>query len=177
MKIKYNKIGFTLVEIMLVSVLLAIMLGSIYTVLNTGRLSMSAGETQLTIQQESRRGLNAMIKELRQTSPSNITDVPADGLEYNSITFQIPSNISVNGTAWSSSIQYSLGGLNGAQLISTQSGSQRVLANYITSVIFTRDAMAADLLSVQVTARKNTFSGFSSGQSNITLFSKIKLRN
>jgi prepilin-type N-terminal cleavage/methylation domain-containing protein len=172
-----KKLGFTLVEVMLVAVLLSILLGSIFAVLNTGRISMSAGETQLTIQQECRRGLNSMVKELRQSSSLKITDVPANGVNYTSITFQIPANISMNSTTWSSSIQYSLGGLNGTQLIRTQPGAQRILANYISSVIFTRSASTPNLLNVRVNARKNTFAGFTARQSDITLFSKIKLRN
>jgi len=169
--------GLTLFEIIIVVFLFSITLGAIFTALATARTSWKAGSSQLTVQQEARRGLNTMLKELRQGRLSTITGVPTDGTNYSTITFQIPSSISAGGTTWSSNIQYSLGGLQNAQLLRTQDGNQRVLANNISALNFSRNASATDVINVNVSTEKNTFPGLGTTQSNITLNSQIKARN
>ncbi|MEK6732521.1 MAG: prepilin-type N-terminal cleavage/methylation domain-containing protein [Candidatus Omnitrophota bacterium] len=174
--IKNNK-GFTLIEIMVVVFLFSIIFAAIFSVLGTGRNSMSVGESQIGVQQACRNGLDAMMKELRQADVSTIIGVPANGVNYNSITFQIPTTVGAAGITWSSNIQYALGGLNGTQLIRTQSGSQKVLANNIAAVSFNRLAASQTVLNISITAQKNTFPGFTARQSNVTLTSQVKLRN
>ncbi|MDP2911284.1 MAG: hypothetical protein Q8N76_03000, partial [Candidatus Omnitrophota bacterium] len=63
------------------------------------------------------------------------------------------------------------------QLIRTQSGSQKVLANNIAAVSFNRLAVSQNVLNISITAQKNTFPGFSARQSNITLNSQVRIRN
>lgn len=172
-----NNKGFTLVEIIIVAFLFSIISAAIFSVLATGRNSLSAGESQMSVQQACRNSLDAMVKELRQTAASKIPDVPANGVNYSSITFQVPTVISATGPTWSADIRYSLGGLNGMQLLRTQSGNQRVMGNNISSLIFNRSAASPNVVNVSVTAQKNTFSGFTARQSTITLTSQVKLRN
>jgi len=174
---KKNNKGFTLFEIILVAFLFSIISAAIFSVLATGRNSMSAGESQMSVQQACRNSLDAMVKEMRQTAASKIPDVPATGVNYSSITFQVPTAISATGPTWSSNIQYSLGGLNGTQLLRTQSGNQKVLGNNISSVVFNRSVANPSVVNISVTAQKNTFSGFTARQSSITLTSRVKLRN
>lgn len=174
--IKNNK-GFTLIEMMVVVFLFSIIFAAIFTVMGTGRNSLSVGESQIGVQQACRNGLDAIMKELRQSGVSTITGVPANGTNYSSITFQIPTVIGAAGITWSSNIQYALGGLNGAQLIRTQSGSQKVLANNISAISFNRLAVSQNVLNISITAQKNTFPGFTAMQSNITLNSQVRIRN
>lgn len=174
--IKDNK-GFTLLEILVVVFLFSIVSAAIFSVLATGRNSLSAGESQIGVQQACRNGLDSMIKELRQAGVSTIIGVPANGTDYSSIAFQIPTAIAATGITWSSNIQYALGGLNNAQLLRTQSGSQRVLANNISALSFNRSAANPNVVNISVTAQKNTFPGFTARQSTITLVSQVKLRN
>lgn len=174
---RLHRLGLTLIEIMLVVFLFSIILAAIFSVLATGRMSWNAGESQIGVQQAARNGLDSMIKELRQAGISTITDVPSNGINYSSITFQIPTAISATGITWSSSIQYSLGGLNGNQLLRTQAGSQKVLANNISALSFNRSAANPNVVNVSITAQKNTFPGFTARQSTITLSSQVKLRN
>lgn len=169
--------GLTLTEIIIVIFLFSIILTAIFTVLAAARTSWKSGSSQLSVQQEARRGLNAMAGELRQVRLSTITGVPADGSNNISVTFQIPVAISETGTTWSTNIQYSLGGLNGAQLLRTQDGTQRVLANNVSLLNFTRDASAPATINISITAQKSTFPGFSVSQSNITLNTEVKVRN
>nr|MBU1328121.1 prepilin-type N-terminal cleavage/methylation domain-containing protein [Candidatus Omnitrophota bacterium] len=169
--------GFTLLEIIIVVFLFSVISAAIFSVLATGRNSLSAGESQIGVQQACRNGLDSMIKELRQAGVSTITDVPANGTNYSSITFQIPTSIAATGITWSSNIQYALGGLNNAQLLRMQSGSQRVLANNISALSFNRSATNPNVVNISVTAQKNTFPGFTARQSTITLVSQVRLRN
>ena len=172
-----NNKGFTLVEIIIVAFLFLIISAAIFSVLATGRNSFSAGESQMSVQQACRNSLDAMVKELRQAAALTISDVPANGTNYATITFQIPVSISATGPTWSANIQYSLGGLNGKQLIKTQSGNQKILGNNISTVNFSRSAANPNVVNISVTAQKNTFSGFTARQSAITLTSQVRLRN
>jgi prepilin-type N-terminal cleavage/methylation domain-containing protein len=172
-----NTKGFTLLEIMIVVFLFSVISTAIFSVLASGKNSLSAGESQVGVQQACRNGLDSMIKELRQASVSTITGVPADGTNYSSITLQIPTAIGATGITWSSSIQYALGGLNGAQLLRTQSGSQRVLANNVSALSFNRSVANPSVVNISITAQKNTFPGFTARQTTITLVSQVRLRN
>lgn len=169
--------GLTLIEIIIVVFLFTIILAAILTALATARTSWKSGSSQLSVQQEARKGLNAMTKELRQARLSTIAGVPADGGNYGSITFQIPEGISETGTTWSTNIQYSLGGLNNAQLLRVQDGAQRVLANNISALLFNRNLSSPEVINISITAQKSTFPGFSAIQSNIILNSEVKVRN
>lgn len=172
-----RKKGLTLLEVIIVVLLFSVILAALFSALATARNSWASGGSQLSVQQEARKGLAVITEELRQARLSTIVGVPDDGANYNSITFQIPSTITAGGTTWSTNIQYSVGGLNNAQLIRTQDSAQRVLANNISSLIFSRSALKPDVINAAVSAQKNTLPGFTSSQSSITLNSKIKVRN
>lgn len=169
--------GLTLIELLLVVLLFSITMAAIFSVLATGRNSWNAGESQINVQQAARNGLDSMVKELRQAGVSTISGVPANATNYSSITFQIPTAIGLAGITWSTSIQYSLGGLNNSQLLRTQSGSQRVLANNISALSFNRSASNPNVINISITAQKNTFPGFTARQSTITLGSQVRVRN
>lgn len=172
-----NRSGLTLIEIIIASLLFSIMLAAIFSLLAVSRKTWDTNESQLVVQQEVRRGLSEMVKELRQLRLSSITGVPNDGTPYPSITFQIPETISESGTTWSSNIQYSLGGLGNSQILRTKDASQRVLANNISNLSFTRNALTPDVINISLTCQKNTFPGFSSIQSSLTLNTEVKARN
>ncbi|MDP2921413.1 MAG: prepilin-type N-terminal cleavage/methylation domain-containing protein [Candidatus Omnitrophota bacterium] len=169
--------GFTLIEIVVVAFLFSIISAAIFSVLATGRNSLTSGESRVGVVQACRNGLDSMIKELRQAGAATITGVPANGTNYSSITFQIPAAIASAGITWSNAIQYSLGGLNGTQLIRTQSGNQKVLANNISAVSFNRSAANPNVVNINITAQKNTFPGFTAGQTIVTLSSQVRARN
>lgn len=174
---RLEKAGLTLIEIIVVIFLFSIISAAIFSVLATGRNSLTSGESQIGVQQACRNGLDAMVKELRQAGVSTITGVPANSANYSSIMFQIPAAIAETGITWSGNIQYTLGGLNGSQLIRTQSGSQRVLANNISALSFNRASANPNVVNISITAQKNTFPGFTARQTNITLVSNVRLRN
>jgi len=172
-----DKKGLTLVEVSIVIFLFSILLTAILTLLVTARISWKSGGSQLTVQQEGRKGLGSIVRELRQARLSTISGVPADGTSHNSITFQIPASISESGTIWSTDIQYSLGGLNNSQLIRIQDGNQRVLANNISALSFSRSASKPETINISIAEQKNTFPGFDIIKSNITFNSEVTVRN
>lgn len=169
--------GITLVEAMIVMLLFSIILTAILSALAVAKNSWESGGSQLSVQQEARRGLNSMSKELRQADLSNIAGVPADGGNYSSVTFQIPQTITAICTTWSTSIQYLISGLNNAQLIRIQDGNQRVLANNISALSLSRNAATPKVINITITGQKNTFPGLSVIQSDITLHTEIRVRN
>ena len=176
MRPKKNK-GMTLTETMIALFIFSIILAAIFSALAVARTSWKSGGSQVTVQQEARKGLNSMIKELRQAGLSSIAGVPADGVNYTYITFQIPVSITAGGTTWSTNIQYAVGGLNNTQLIRTQDGTQRVLANNLSSLTFSRSVAEPDVINISIAVQKDTFPGISVIQSDITINSEVQVRN
>ncbi|MBU3933383.1 MAG: prepilin-type N-terminal cleavage/methylation domain-containing protein [Candidatus Omnitrophica bacterium] len=149
--------GFTLVELMVVIFIFSIIMAATFGVLSTGRQSWHTGSTQVELQQETRRAMDRMVRELRESGSTHIS-IPVGG---GSITFQVPIDediidttvdddvLDVNGNIeWGAggnlgrSIQYLLGGLNNRQLlrrvlngypIGVQVGADVILANNIRS--------------------------------------------
>lgn len=59
--------GFTLVELMVVVVIFLIIIAAIYGVLSMGRQSWHTGNTQVEMQQETRKAMDRMVKEIRES--------------------------------------------------------------------------------------------------------------
>ena len=133
--------GFTLIEIMVVFTVFSIIIGAIYAVFTVGNQSWLQGAAQVDVQQEARRAMDWMIRELRESRDSGIT-IASGG---SSITFEIPSNLGSTDIIWDYQVQYFL---SGAQLMRTLSDKStgvpiaidvnRVLANDVNNLQFTR---------------------------------------
>lgn len=89
-----NKLGLTLIETMVVLVIFAFIIAAIYGTSTTGRTSWSTGEALVALQQATRTNLEEMVRELRLSTPANVT-VAAD---QGSISFSIPFD--GNGNGW-----------------------------------------------------------------------------
>ena len=166
--------GFSLIEFMIVLLIFSIIMGSVFSVMTVSKTSWYSGSTQIEVQQETRRGMDRMVKELRQTNPTKITGVPANGTPYNSISFRL-SVVDANGnTTWSSTINYSLGGLNNQQILRTENSQQEVLANNIINLQFERSVSTSNVLEINLLSQKSIILGHNIGTS---LTSQIKLRN
>lgn len=172
--------GFTLVEIMIVFAIFSIIGAAIFATLTMGRKSWHTGDVQVEMQQEVRKAMNSMVKELRQSGPAVIVGVPADGAPYSAITFQIPEDTDNDGDVidgsgnieWGSQITYSLGGLNGEQLLRIQSGD-RVLANNIQSLQFTRSGFGEEITITLIAEKDTVFQRILTA----ALTSQVTLRN
>lgn len=174
--------GFTLVEVMIVLAIFSIVGGAIFATLAIGRTSWQSGNVQVEVQQESRRGINRMVKELRQSGSATIVGVPADGEYHNSIAFQMPEDIDGDGDVvdangnieWGSQITYSMGGLDGKQLLRSKGGQVEVLANNITNFQFRRQATTPSIIEITLQSQKTTIQGQLIGT---TLSTQVRLRN
>ena len=154
--------GFSLVEILITVLLFSLVFMASFAVLTAGKNSWYTGDVEVEINQEIRKGLLTMNRQLRQSRSSVITGVFPDGNYYNSITFKIPEDIDADGDVidalgnmeWSDDITYSLNARN--QIIRTLSGNTTILANYISNLQFRRPAGSPDVIQIYVTAQKET---------------------
>ncbi|MFH1479173.1 MAG: prepilin-type N-terminal cleavage/methylation domain-containing protein [Candidatus Omnitrophota bacterium] len=171
--------GFSLIELVLVIFIFSIITGVLFGFLSHARNSWYIGGSKVDLQNETRRALHEITKDLRQTRASTITGVPEDNLNHNSIIFQIPTNISDAGvTTWSDPIQYILGGLNNRQILKTDGTTQRVAANDISQLAFRRDPAKANTIYITIIGQKASFLQIAIPQPiTITINSEIKMRN
>jgi len=88
-------LGFTLVELIVVSALLMIVGGGLFTVFMTGQISYLSADAYVQVQQEARRAFDNVVRELREAGPSTGPPPPiisVTGPPYpatNQLNFQI----------------------------------------------------------------------------------------
>lgn len=172
--------GFSLVEALVSVFIFSLLFAALFMVLYGGQASWYTADTQTEVNQKARRPVLTMVKELRQTRSSEIIDVPADGNNYNTITFKIPEDVDGDGDVidalgrieWSGNINYSLNADN--QIIRTTPSGPLVLADNISSLQFMRPVGSSDVIQISVTAQKNTVWG---RNLESTISSSFKMRN
>ncbi|MFA5096127.1 MAG: prepilin-type N-terminal cleavage/methylation domain-containing protein [Candidatus Omnitrophota bacterium] len=168
--------GFTLVEVMVTSVVLAILVVALFLVLSLGQRSWLSADVSIQLRQEISRALVSMSGELSATSPARINLIlnnPAG-----SVTFNIPDT-SGDGIAvdtagdieWSPAITYSLNAANQIQR-SVAGGAVTILAGSITALQFTR--IQNEVVRMDLTASKVSGSGSTVQDSGQAV---VKLRN
>lgn len=163
--------GFSLIELMIVSAIFVFLLGVILGFINFGNISWQSGSSKITVNQELRRGMEAMGRDLSQAKASTISILPGGSL--NSISFQMARDLNNDGAISLSSgvleglqpsdpyITYSMvfnaAGFN--QLIKTSNGSTSVLANYLTGLQFTRDLSSQNIIYISLSGEKSSIAG------------------
>lgn len=186
------KKGFGLVEMLVVAAIFTFIITAVFNVLLTGSRGFETGDVQIEVEQEARRAIDYMVKELRQTNANKIS-TPASGMSASIITFEIPCDVDADGDVisatggveWSNdaganrigTITYSMSG--GQILRALSLGGQAVLANRITALSFNRP-LGKDLIEISLTAEKYALKGFSSAGNpkvTINLNSQVKVRN
>lgn len=140
-----NRRGMTLLEIMVAITILTLILGSLFTVAQSLSETTKVQNARITAGDEARRGMQFLVKELRQASRQSIAwgDLPTTTLSY-----RVPvdadgngSAVDVNGNIELSdprTIQADADDLNGdglttSQLILIDGTTVRVLANNLTT--------------------------------------------
>lgn len=82
--------GLTLVEVLLTTFIVGIIFAALLFTLNMGNLSSVVSGGKLEVQQEVRRAMDWMVKDLRQTSRTQLAVIDSNG---NNVTFvQLLSN-------------------------------------------------------------------------------------
>lgn len=172
--------GFTLVEIMVTTFLVLLIFTALFMVLAGGRASWYTGEAQVGLNEEIRKPLLTINRELRQSRTSQISGVPADDNFYTQITFKLPEDTDGDGDVidasgnieWSGNINYALNADN--QIIRSAPSGSSILANSIFNLQFMRPSGNPNTIQIYIGAQKTTVTGRTL-QSNIT--SSVKLRN
>lgn len=188
--------AFTLVELMVVILIFSIIAAAVFGVLSMGRKAWHNGTTQVELQQETRRAMDRMVKELRQSSATRI----ATSFSGDSIVFQVPvdwdndGDVDVGGNIeWGAednlgwAIQYLLGGLNNQQLlrrvleafpVGNPVQQDTTLANNIDSNNPPPNALkfitSPRMVDIEITAQKETALG---RRIESNLHSQVNLRN
>lgn len=155
--------GFTLLEILVAVSIFTLLILAIFGIMDLGRASWFTGSAAVEVHQEIIKPFMTMEKELRKTSPGQVS--LTSGTSGSSFTFKIPQDINGDGTVldasgnieWSANITYALNSSN--QITRTASGAASVLANNISSLQFTRPASSVDIIQIDITARKTSVTG------------------
>lgn len=170
-----NNSGFTFAEVVITTIIFLLLIMALYVVFTTGKSSWQIGNVYIELQQELRKALDWTAEELRQSGSLVISNVPANGNWYNTISFRIPQGVTNGNLIWQvQQIQYLLGGLNGRQLLRQLGTEQKVLANNITSFQVRRQATARNIVEISLQAEKTSTSGHLV-RANLSF--QIKLRN
>lgn len=146
--------GFTLAESMVTIMIFAIIIGALYVALRAGDENWQTNKTRMELQQELRKAMEWMKFELMQAGNASITNVPANGTSYTTITFKVPTGVSNGSITWdANSIVYQV---SSNQLQRVYNGATRILATNITTLQFERQATTSDILEVSLTAQGTT---------------------
>lgn len=113
--------GFTLIEIMIVTLILGIIIGGIFGVLYVADKSWSFDMALLELQQAVRQAMDGMTREVRQSRPASIT------ILNNTLSFYVPNISKV--------IRYALS-TNNSIIRRHPQQVVKVLANNITGLNF-----------------------------------------
>ena len=163
--------GFTLVEALVTVIFFSLILGACYLILLAGTDSWQVNSVKIEIQQEARKAADWIKQDLIQSGASTITNVPADGNWYTTITFKTTTGASGGNIAWSSQTTQFL--LSSNQLI-RRTATDKVCAKDIQALQFRRQAASPSIVTVSVQTQKNTTKGLT-----LTMTSnfEVKMRN
>lgn len=191
-----SKIGFSLVELLIVIAALGMVLAATMLMFTSGHQSMRSGDAYLQVQQEARRALGAMSRELREADhiDTDITAQGEDAVDAARLNFQIARGYDVAGCeddaiCWGNEdsndgwVHYLR---NGAQLVRCQSdAADTVIADYSACRVLANDAQAFEVsytdasrtvsMELHVEKSSDMLPGGASGTG--TLHTHVRLRN
>lgn len=158
------KKGLTLIELMVVLLIFTIVFSAIFAILTVGRSSWQIGNMQIQVQQEARRAMEAMTRQLR--GASNIDPYSfADGVSVDYLKFTLEGEV----------VEFTVNETRQLQRIS--GATTRVLANNIGDE---RDyplqfhLLGGGVVYITLTAKGQTESGY---LVRTSLNSQVLLRN
>lgn len=153
---KNTEKGFTLAEILVsVAIVLFVFLG-VYEVLNVGNISWFTDMGMLDLQQEARLAMDGITREIRQSSPYDVS-ITNGGQK---VEFYIPDV--------SNSISYFI---QNSQLVREHPiGTEKVLSGDLTSLDF---SLASDTVTIQLTVGKTA----QNRNLSFSLAERVRLRN
>ena len=197
---RWGQRGFSLVEVMVASVIAAGMALSLGMVLRAGARGWQTGQDQMTTSSELRRGIQSMARELAQTRSDQlevqaVAGGPwgawpagnpglAAGTSYPGIRFKVPEIVAPNTTVldaggavtWSTNpIIYDLAPVTGGlqQLQKTQAGVVSPMAYGVTALSFVRRSANPLVVEMNVTVQQ----GAANGAQPVPTSTRVRLRN
>jgi prepilin-type N-terminal cleavage/methylation domain-containing protein len=171
--------GFTLIEILVTSLIMAVIIGGVLAVLKAADITWNQGQGVLGLQQQARQSLTVMEREIRQSNSNNISITNGGA----NIEFFIPTDITTSSVTYSQHIKYYL---SGSQLIREHPiGTTRVLGNNISSVVFCcwqgaacgTDCSGSTILSISLAAGQTVRGRPLNFPLSGLLTEKVRLRN
>jgi len=170
--------GFTLVEILFVSLIFTLLILAAFQLMETGRSSYFTGDVSVQLRQEIIKTFMRMERELKETRPSQIN--LGSGTSSSSLTFRIPQDNDGDGTIlnssgnveWSGNITYALNSSH--QITRTASGLTTIIANNVINLQFTRPISPVNILQIDITVQKTSALGRLRQDSDQII---IKMRN
>ncbi len=165
--------GFTLVEIMTVSAISVILIGSLLMFLIRGFRIINTGEKSIELQQELNRALVWISDDLKQTAPAQI-NLPANGQWLNLGAFNIPTGVNPAGRIiWPINNWNIVYNLSDNNLARTFNGQTMVVANSLTRAVYRRTA--ANPREVEVVLNATNQTGYGIMQDSIVF--NVTMRN
>ena len=174
-KFRSSKSGITLIEAIVTIAIFSMIFGACLQVLLAGTDSWQTSDVKVRLQQDLRKGMEKIKDDISQSGASVITNVPADGTTFHTITFKKATGISSGSITWdANTVNYVKGGTGSTQLLRTYNGSSRVVANNISSVDFRRVSASSNIVQVTLNGQLNSVRGHTLTDS---LSFNVQLRN
>lgn len=168
--------GFTFIEILIVIAIFGLITAGLFSVLIVADLSWHEDMSRVDLEQEARRAMDGMVRELRQSKTSNITI--SNGNQ--TIEFAIPVNITSSPVTYSENITYSLNTTN-HMIVRTIGGTDSVtIGSYINYLNFnntTSNIIEISLNTKKTMRGKEIFFPPEIGGVEQYLTEKVRLRN
>ncbi|MBU2063176.1 MAG: prepilin-type N-terminal cleavage/methylation domain-containing protein [Candidatus Omnitrophica bacterium] len=177
---RLNMRGFTLVELMVVATIFVMLILAIFAISSGGTRAWFTSEAQMDINMQARRIIQQMTDEISQAGPGRVTITNISASEDN-IIFQMPVSFALGVLTWSDQIQYSLGGINGQQIVRARIDpatsvvlETQTFANYVTALRFNYIDTEQDALAITLTLIRQSVAG---DNLQIQLNSQVAFRN
>ncbi|MFA5164728.1 MAG: prepilin-type N-terminal cleavage/methylation domain-containing protein [Candidatus Omnitrophota bacterium] len=181
-----NSHGLSLIEVMISIAIVTVIGGYLAYFLVIGAAAWRAGDAEIQANQESRKGMMQMVRELRQAQEGEIKTtagvIYADNVAYNNVMFVTISDTDGDGDTvnadgareWSQPISYYV---SGTQLLRSSNNIVTVLANNVTGIQFIKNVDTTEgtsVFNVTLQTRKTSTEG---RQMRSSLTCSIKIRN
>lgn len=172
--------GFTLTEMMISVGISSMIAYSIFAVMRVGETQVQATQLKMTIQDSAREGLYKMVQEIRQSAPGRISITNGGA----AIEFDVPDpdsafaeDFSVDWDA-AHRIRYTLGGVNGQQILRTDTNTNMtaVIANDVVALDFDNGA-DPNLVTVTLSVQRALVNGQLVPEEPLQVSGQAEMRN
>lgn len=163
MKARNGRMGFTLLEILIVAAILGLVAVGTTTVVMAAQRTWEGGSGEVFLTTQLRHAVGQMTRELANTPVDQIARPLADGNWDTTVIFRIPQDQNADGNVldasgsiieWSVWLRYLLGANNLLQrkLNTTPTVTFQTVTGNISAVQFRRQPATPDVVEIQVTA-------------------------